>query len=157
MAIAFLSVILVLVGLLGIVVPLLPGVLLAWAGVFLYALLTSFQNISAWTVIILLVLSVGTTVLDIFAPLVGAERFRASHAGIAGAMIGFAVGTLFLGPVGIIVGPFAGALMGELSTGREAHVAARSALGTLVGLLFSTLIKVVVVLVMLGFLLTAIF
>ncbi len=157
MVAAFVAVILVLVGLFGIVVPLLPGVMLAWAGLLLYALLTHFAEISVLTVVVLLILSLGTTVLDVAAPLVGAKRYKASRRGMLGAMIGFAAGVLFLGPIGIILGPFLGALIGELSLGRDTNEATGSAFGTVVGLLFSTLIKVIVVLIILGFLLVAIF
>ncbi|HEY4504304.1 MAG TPA: DUF456 domain-containing protein [Candidatus Paceibacterota bacterium] len=157
MATAIASIIIVLLGLFGVIVPILPGVMLAWVGLLFYAFKTDFETISITTVIIFLVLSLATLILDLLAPIMGAKRYKASGRGIFGASIGFLLGVFFLGPAGIIVGPFLGALLGELSHGGNNGQVVHTAVGTLVGFLFSTLVKLCVALVILGFLLSAIF
>lgn len=154
---AILSIALALVGLVGVIVPFLPGAGLAWLGLFLYAIYSSFENISALTVIIFLIFTVGTMFLDYAAPLIGAQRYKASRNGIVGSIIGMLLGVISLGPLGLVIGPFVGAFVGELTTGKSHPEALKPALGTVVGFLASTLIKFILTLVMFGFLLAAIF
>ena len=146
-----------LAGLVGAFVPVLPGVPLAWAGLLIYAWVTGFERISILVVVIFFIVMVITVALDLLAPMLGAKKYRASKFGIIGAFLGFVVGIIFLGPPGIIIGPLAGAFLGELIAVRKPKQALGSALGTLVGFLVGALFKVIVILVMAGFFIASFF
>lgn len=146
-----------LAGLLGVILPFLPGVPLAWLGLLLFAALTDFQKISSGAVLIFFGLTLLTLVLDLVLPLIGAKRFKASKQGILGASLGLLLGVFIFNFWGILLGPLLGALIGELVARKDSSQAARSALGTFVGFLAGVLIKVVLILVMMGFLIVALF
>jgi len=150
-ALIILCSVLMVVGLLGVVFPVLPGIPLAWLGLFIYAIGTGFERISIATVIIFFILTVLTLVLDFVAPMLGARKYQASKFGIFGAFLGFTIGIFALGFWGIILGPFIGALLGELIAGRKAKQALGSALGAFLGFVAGTLFKVIVILIMTGF------
>jgi len=156
-AVAIIGGILMLVGLAGVVLPVLPGIPLAWAGLFIYAIGTGFERISIPTTVVFAVLTLLALALDFLAPMIGARKYQASRPGVFGAFIGFAVGVFTLGVWGVILGPFLGALAGELLATREPGRAFRSALGALVGFLAGTLVKIVIILTMLGFFVVSLF
>lgn len=139
----------ILVGMAGAVVPVLPGVPLVFGGMFLAAWADHFQHIGAFTLIVLGVLAGLALLVDFVAGLLGAKRVGASPRALWGASIGTIVG-LFFGLPGLLLGPFVGALIGELSSGRELDQATRVGLGTWVGLLFGTLAKLALCFTMLG-------
>lgn len=144
-------------GTLGIFLPFVPGVPLAWLGFFIYAYSHSFETISLTTVLVFLGLTILTLITDIVAPIVGAKRYHASKFGIAGSSLGLILGIIALGPLGIIAGPFIGAFIGEIAAGRKANEAAHSALGTFIGFLAGSMLKLLVIMVMLGFFIVALF
>ena len=148
---AILCSVLMLFGLAGIVLPFIPGVPLAWLGLFIFAIGTGFERISITTTIVFFIIMLLTLVLDLIAPMLGARKYRASKWGIIGASFGLLVGIIAFGFWGIILGPFIGALMGELIARRELGHAFKSAFGTVIGFLAGTLVKIVVVLIMIGF------
>lgn len=148
---------LMVTGLLGVVLPILPGIPLAWLGLFIYAIGTGFERISIATVVIFAILTVFALLLDFLAPMLGAKRYRASKLGVFGAFLGFTVGIFALGFWGIILGPFIGALLGELIAGRRPTQALRSAFGTFLGFVAGTLFKVIIILVMAGFFIASLF
>jgi len=152
---AIISTILILVGLAGTIVPFIPGVPIAWLGLFVFAIGTGFKRISLITAIVFFVVMLLTFVIDFFAPMLGAKRNKASICGIIGASAGTLLGVIFLGFWGIIVGPFVGAMLGEIISGREHHQALRIAFGTLIGVIVGNLLKITVILVMLGFLIAS--
>ncbi|UCH42297.1 MAG: DUF456 domain-containing protein [Dehalococcoidales bacterium] len=156
-ALAIICSILMLIGLLGVVLPLLPGIPLAWLGLFIYAIGTGFDRISIATVVIFFVLTALALTLDLAAPMLGARKYKASKWGVLGAFLGFTVGIFVLGPWGIILGPLAGALLGELLAGKRVTQALRSALGTFVGFVAGTLFKIILILVMAGFFIASLF
>jgi len=149
--------VLMVVGLLGVVLPILPGIPLAWLGLFIYAIGTSFERISIATVIVFSILTVLALLLDFLAPMLGAKKYRASKLGVIGAFLGFTVGIFVLGFWGIILGPFIGALLGELIAGRRPRQALGSAFGTFLGFVAGTLFKIIVILVMAGFFIASLF
>ena len=149
--------ILMLVGLAGVILPFLPGVPLAWAGLFIYALVTGFDKISVPTVVIFFILMLLTLALDFLAPMLGAGKYRAGKWGIAGVFIGFIVGIFVFGPWGLILGPFLGALVGELIGKRNAGQAIKAAFGAVIGFLAGNLLKIVLIFVMLGFFVSSLF
>ena len=154
---AVISSMLLLAGLAGIILPFLPGVPLAWLGLFIYALGTGFSTLSVTTIIVFGVLTVLTLILDFLAPLLGARKYRATCWGVLGASAGLLLGILLFAPWGLILGPFLGALAGELLSGRTPGIAWRVAGGAVVGFLAGTLVKMVVVLVMIGYFVVALF
>lgn len=148
---AILGSVLMVVGLIGVFAPILPGVPLAWLGLFVYAIGTGFERISILTVIVFFVLTVLIMAIDFLAPVLGAKKFQASKYGILGAFLGLIVGIVVFGFWGIILGPFIGAFGVELMAGRQSKGAFKSAVGTLVGFVAGTLIKVIFILIMSGF------
>ncbi len=151
------AIILMLLGLLGVVLPLLPGVPLAWAGLLVYGLMTGFDKVSVAVVIVFGLLTLATIALDLLAPMLGASRFKASRWGLAGVVVGFLIGIIFLGIPGIIVGPLAGAFLGELLARRPPKRAFKTALGAFIGFLAGTLFKLTVVLMILGYFIVSLF
>jgi len=154
---AILCSVLLIAGLAGIVVPILPGVPLAWLGFFVYAIGTGFDRISITTTVVFSILMVLTLVLDLVAPMLGASKYKASKLGILGSFVGLMAGVIAFGFWGIILGPFIGALLGELVARKQPEQAFKSALGTLLGFLAGSLIKIVVVLTMAGFFIASLF
>jgi len=144
-----LSGLLILIGIAGTVVPVLPGVPLVFSGMLLAAWADHFQHIGTFTLIVLGVLCALALLVDLAAGLLGAKRVGASTRALWGATFGTVIG-LFFGLPGLLLGPFVGAAIGELSTGRELGHAARVGLGTWLGLLFGTLAKVALCFTMLG-------
>jgi uncharacterized protein YqgC (DUF456 family) len=140
-----------IVGLLGAVVPLIPGVPIAWLGLFIYAIATGFERISIAVTVIFFVLMLLTVLLDFLAPMLGASKYRASRWGIIGAFLGFIVGIFVLGFWGIIFGPLVGAFLGELIARKKPKQALGSALGAFLGFIAGVLFKIILVLIMAGF------
>jgi len=156
-ALAIVCSILMVVGLLGVVLPILPGIPLSWLGLFIYAIGTGFERISITTVVIFFILMVLTLILDFVAPMLGARKYKASRFGVFGAFLGFTVGIFVLGIWGIILGPFIGALLGELIARKKPKQALRSALGAFLGFVLGALFKMIVILVMAGFFIASLF
>lgn len=105
--------VLIVIGLLGIVLPVLPGLPLVFIGMLIAAWNNGFEAVGVWTIVFLGVMTLFSFVIDFFSTAVGAQRVGASRTAIAGAVLG-TVGGLFFMPIGLFVGPFAGALAGEL-------------------------------------------
>ncbi len=139
-ALAILAGILVLSGLLGSILPFLPGPPLSWLGL-LTIHFTTYETYSTTFLAVTFGVMVIITLLDYFIPIWGTKRFGGSRAGVLGSTIGLIVG-LFFGPVGIIAGPFIGAFLGEYFVNRsEYRVAMRSATGAFIGFLLGTGLK----------------
>jgi uncharacterized protein YqgC (DUF456 family) len=144
-------------GLIGIFIPLLPDVPLAWLGLFIYAIGTGFDRISILTTVIFFILMLIALSIDFIAPMLGAGKYKASKYGIIGTFLGFTVGVILFNFWGIIFGPFVGALLGELIAKRPPGQAFKSALGALLGFIAGALFKVICILTMLGFFIVSLF
>jgi uncharacterized protein len=144
-----LAVALIIVGVIGTFLPVLPGAAVLFGGMLLAAWIDNFQRIGWITLIILGVLTVLIFVIDIVAALFGAKRVGASRLALAGAAVGTIVG-MFFGIAGILIVPFIGAVIGELIATAQIEQAARVGLGTWLGMAAGALAKMVVVLAMLG-------
>lgn len=131
--------VLVAVGLIGTVVPALPGVALIFAGVLVHAWGTGFTVVSGRFVLGMLALTVAAMAADYLTGTVMARRAGASRWGVWGAFLGGVLGTLVFGPIGLLVGPLLGAVAGELlsgrSTQRAAEVGWRVVAGVWIGIL----------------------
>ena len=131
---------LILVGIVGCFLPVVPGPPLSWMGIlFLYFTEnTSISNSFLWWWLVIAIL---VSVLDYFIPVWGTKKFGGTKMGVRGSMIGLIIG-IFFPPIGIIVGPFFGALVAELI--HDAHdtgKAFKSAFGSFVGFILSTGLK----------------
>jgi len=144
-----LAAVLILVGLAGTILPVLPGIPLVYAGMFLAAWTDHYNHIGAITLTVLGALCLFALAVDFLAGLLGAKRVGASGWALFGAAIGTLFG-LFLGLFGVLVGPFAGAVGGELIAGSTLRKATHVGVGTWLGLLFGTLAKVALAFTMLG-------
>ncbi|SDQ36996.1 DUF456 domain-containing protein [Pseudoxanthomonas sp. CF125] len=144
-----LAVILVLVGIAGVILPALPGLPLVFAGMLLAAWAGDFRQIGWVTLVVLGLLTLLSIAADLFATMVGAQRVGASKKALFGTVIGTFAGLFFM-PVGLLAGPFVGALLGELWHSREIGQAAKVGLGTWLGILLGTVLKLGLAFAMLG-------
>lgn len=137
-----LAVLCLIVGLIGCVAPMLPGPPIAYVGMLLLHFTDAIHFTSA-QLVIGAVLVVVTLVLDYVIPALGAKYVGGSKWGAWGCTIGTLLGMFFM-PWGLLLGPFLGAVVGELMAGRKSGEAIRSGLGSLLGFLFGTVLKIVV-------------
>lgn len=144
-----LSVLIVIGGLAGTIVPALPGVPMVLAGLLLAAWAGDFETIGWPTIVILVALAVVSWLIDFLAAALGAKRLGASPRAFWGATLGAVVG-IFFGLAGIILGPFVGAVLAELSVGRSVHQAGRAGYGTWIGIVIGTAAKLAIAFLMLG-------
>ena len=131
-------------GLAGTVLPVLPGAPLIWVGMLIYGLFTGFQHLS-WLFYVIQALAVLLTFfLDYAAGAWAVSRYGGSRFAVWGTIIGTVIGIIFFGPLGIIFGPLVGAVGGELIARRAPLMALKVGLGTLVGLIGGTILKLIV-------------
>jgi uncharacterized protein YqgC (DUF456 family) len=130
----------VVAGLAGVVLPMLPGAPLLFAGLWIAAWAEGFRYVGLWTLVTLGILAVLTYGVDLWATMFGVKRFGASKRAVVGAVIGTMIG-LFLGIPGALFGPFIGAVIGELSARRNLHSATRAGLGATIGLALGAALK----------------
>jgi uncharacterized protein YqgC (DUF456 family) len=133
----------------------LPGVPLVFAGMLLAAWVDDFRAIPLWAIAVLALLTLLALAVDAVAGLLGAKRTGASGLAIGGATAGTVVG-LFFGIPGLLLGPFLGAIAGELLHGRDLAQASRVGVGTWVGTIAGALLKLALCFVMLAVFLFAI-
>ncbi len=129
-------------GIAGGIIPVLPGPPLSYIGL-LFLHFTSRYQFSSKFLIIWAVITIAVYLLDYFIPIWGTKKFGGSKRGVWGSIIGLLVGMIFFPPIGIIIGPFAGAVLGELSVGKESKEAFKAGLGSFIGFLTGTLLKLI--------------
>jgi len=144
-----LAALLVIVGLLGVVLPALPGLPLVFAGMLVAAWAGGFEEIGVFTLVVLGLLTLVSFLVDFWATAHGARRVGASRKALIGAVLGTFAG-LFFAPIGLFIGPFVGALVGELLHGRELGAAARVGFGTWLGIVMAIVLKLGLAFAMLG-------
>jgi uncharacterized protein len=149
-----LAIALIVAGVIGTVLPVLPGAVLVFGGMLLAAWIDGFQRVGWITLVILGVLTLLVFVVDVVAGLLGAKRVGASRLALVGATIGTVVG-LFFGFAGVVIGPFVGAVVGEVIARGQLAPAARVGLATWVGLVAGALAKLALVLIMVGVFVTS--
>jgi len=129
-------------GILGCILPLLPGPPLNYAGLLLLHFTTRFQFstdfLIFWAIITAIVYG-----LDIVIPVWGTKKFGGSKRGVWGSLIGLVAGIFFFPPFGIIIGPFLGAVIGELTAGKDSGAALKSGFGSFIGFITGTVLKLV--------------
>lgn len=143
--------ILMLVGILGSFLPVLPGPPISWVGLLLlYSTSAITMN---WTFLgITLTIALIVFGLDYVIPAIGTKKFGGTKAGVIGTTVGLLVALIFpiLGPFGIIIWPFVGALVGELLNKADKKTATKAAFGSFLGFLTGTFLKFMVAIVFLG-------
>jgi uncharacterized protein len=145
------SSLLMLVGLCGIIIPVIPGVPLVWLGILIYAIATGFATIHVAAVVVFFVLTALTLSLDFLMPLLGLKKYKASNWAILGSFLGFIIGVIFFNIWGVIFGPIAGAFLAEMIAKGELKKGLQAALATLLSSIVGTLLKLVISLVMIGY------
>lgn len=140
---------LIAVGLAGALVPAVPGIPLMFAGIWLISGMDQYRHLGRWWL-----LGIGTVgavglALDLLAAALGAKRVGASAQAVWGALAGTLIG-LFVGVPGLLLGPFLGALIGELSSGARLRRSAQVGVSAWLGLIFGTIIKLAASLMMLA-------
>lgn len=145
-----LAALLILAGLAGTILPALPGLPLMFAGMLLAAWADGFREIGGWTLALLAVLTLVSVGVDVMATALGAKRVGASKLAMLGAAIGTLVGGIVFSLPGLILGPFLGAVAGELMHGKQWHEASKVGAGTWIGLALGTALKLALAFAMLG-------
>jgi uncharacterized protein YqgC (DUF456 family) len=140
---------LIVLGLAGTVLPLLPGTLLVWGGVVLGAWIDDFTRVGTTTVVVVTVLALLAWGLDYVAGLMGAQKAGASKQALLGAAVGTVVG-LFMGLVGVLFMPLVGAAVGEYLARKDQGRAVKVGVATWVGIMVGLIAKVVLAFIMVG-------
>jgi uncharacterized protein YqgC (DUF456 family) len=132
---------LILAGFAGSILPGLPGPPLAWAAV----LLLHFTSYATYTIVFLIstgIVMIAITLLDYYIPIWGTKKFGGTRAGVIGSTVGLFAGMFILPPFGILIGPFLGAFIGELLSDRnDLNKALKSAIGSFLGFVAGTVLK----------------
>jgi len=146
----FIALLLMILGIIGSFLPVLPGPLTSWAGLLVLHF-TEGVELSQTFLIVTLLFAIFIYVLDYIIPDIGTKRFGGSRAGMIGTMLGLIIGLLSPIPFGIIIGPFIGALIGEMMHRNDMDKALKAAFGSFLGFIASTFLKFIVAIVYLGF------
>ncbi len=149
-----LAVVMVIVGLVGVVLPALPGHLLIFAGLLLGAWADGFTRVGVPTLVAIGALGLASYVIDFVAAMLGARRFGASARAMTGAALGTLLG-LFMGLPGVILGPFVGAVLGELTAHGDLVKAGKAGVAAWIGFAIGAAVKVGVAFVMIAIFLAA--
>ena len=124
--------VLMVAGVIGSVVPMLPGTPLIMVGAVLYAVATEFTPVGAGRLAILAVLGLAGWAIEHLAGILGARRTGGGRAAVVGALVGAVIGLAFA-PLGLLLGPIGGAIAGELLSGRDPAGSVRTGIGTAIG------------------------
>jgi len=143
---------LMILGIAGCLLPILPGPPLSYLGLIAIHLTSkidfSSKFLISWGIIVIVV-----SILDYVIPIWGTKFFGGSKYGVWGSMLGLLAG-LFIPPVGIIIGPFIGAVAGEMLAGNRQN-ALKAGFGSFIGFIAGTVVKMLVSLIMLYYFITA--
>lgn len=134
--------ILIISGLLGCFLPILPGPPLSYFALILLQF-TSKKPFTTNELAVLAMATIIVTALDYFVPIWGTKKFGGSKYGVWGSTIGLIAGMFLFPPFGIIIGPFIGALIGELVAGKNSQFALKSAFGSFIGFITGTFLKLI--------------
>lgn len=134
--------ILIISGLLGCFLPILPGPPLSYFALILLQF-TSKKPFTTNELAVLAMATIIVTALDYFVPIWGTKKFGGSKYGVWGSTIGLIAGMFLFPPFGIIIGPFIGALIGELVAGKNSQFAFKSAFGSFIGFIIGTFLKLI--------------
>jgi len=133
----------IIVGLIGCVVPGVPGPPFSFLALVLLSAAKGWEPFSLNFLIIMALITIVVTALDYVVPAAGAKKFGASKYGFWGAVIGMLVGIIFFPPLGMIIGAFLGAITGELVMGKASYDALKAGWGVFVGVMFGMVLKLI--------------
>ena len=140
-ALLIIAFVLMLVGIVGCIVPGLPGTPIAYAGLWIAQATDridfSWQFLLIWGIVVVII-----SVLDYIVPAWGTKKYGGTKWGVWGSTIGVFIG-LFFGALGVILGPLVGAIIGELIADKELEAALKAGWGSFIGILFGTILKLV--------------
>ncbi|WP_304142709.1 DUF456 domain-containing protein [Mesoflavibacter zeaxanthinifaciens] len=140
----------ILLGLVGSILPILPGPPLSWIGLLFLFMTDAVPNDTSFLIITLIV-ALLIFALDYIIPAIGTKRFGGSRSGMIGTTLGLIIGLVAPIPFGIIIGPFVGAYLGELSNKADSKTALKAAFGSFLGFVTGTFLKFIVAIVYMGF------
>lgn len=136
--------ILIILGLIGCIVPALPGPPLSFIALLLLAIAQGFAHpLTSKLVSIMLMVTIVVTALDYVIPAAGAKQYGSSRWGIWGAILGMIIGIIYFPPLGMIIGAFLGAVLVELMVGKTTKEALKAGWGVFIGTLFGTILKLI--------------
>lgn len=142
-----LGTLLTIAGIVGCIIPLIPGPPLSYAALLIIHF-TLDEPYTSRFLILWLILTIVVTLLDYYVPIWGTKKFGGSKSGMWGSTIGLIIGIFVFPPFGIIAGPFIGAVAGELLAGKDMSNAMRSGLGSFLGFIAGTIMKLTISLIM---------
>ena len=146
----FLTIALFAVGLIGTIVPVLPGTTIIFAAAIIHRLIMGREKSIGWkTIALLVLLTLGSYVFDFLGSYFGAKYFGATKWGTFGAIVGALVG-LFFGLIGLFIGPVIGAIVGEVIAGKRMIDAGRAGWGSFLGNIGAMLAKLIIALAMIA-------
>ena len=134
------SAVLIITGLIGSFLPVIPGPITCWFGLFTLSQIQDFPYNNT-LLILTFIVAIIIFIVDYFIPIIGSKYFGGSKYGIIGTTIGLLIGLLSPIPFGIIIGAFLGALIGEYFGGKSISEGIKPAIGSLVGIISSSIIK----------------
>ena len=129
-----------LTGIIGSFLPIIPGPVTAWLGILLLNL-TSVVEFNLNFILITLTVAISVGILDYIIPILGVKKLGGTRSGQIGTTVGLILALIILGPIGIIIGPFLGALLGEMSEKKSFQDSIKPAFGSFVGVIAGSVIK----------------
>jgi uncharacterized protein len=149
-----LGIVLCIIAVIGSFLPLIPGPPIAYAGLLVQQLRTD-KPFSTNFLLLWLAIVVVSMILDYLIPIWGTRKFGGSKYGVWGCTLGF-IAAFWLGPWGVIIGPLIGAFIGEMIAQNNSTIAMKAALGSFIGFLLGSFLKVVICFFMLYYIITSI-
>lgn len=137
------GIILLLIGLIGCIIPGIPGPPIAYIGLLIQVFKTENPFTTKFLIIWALIM-IAVSLLDYIVPVIGTKKFGGSKRGVWGSVIGLFAGIFFFPPIGLIIGPFLGAFIGELTGGKETESALKAGFGSFMGFITGVALKLVV-------------
>ena len=129
-----------LIGIIGSFLPIIPGPVTAWLGILLLNL-TSIVDFNLNFILITLTVAISVGILDYIIPILGVKKLGGTRSGQIGTTVGLILALIILGPIGIIIGPFLGALLGEMPEKKSFQDSIKPAFGSFVGVIAGSVIK----------------
>jgi len=144
MAVLIITLIVIIIGIGGTFLPVVPGVPMIFVAIAAYGWYESFQLVTPKYLVIMAGLAVLSLFVDYLSVYWGAKYFKSSKMGLYGAVIGSLIGLFIFPPLGLLIGPWVGAISGELIQGNDWNQAWRSGTGAVIGLFTGIAFKIVV-------------
>lgn len=134
-------------GILGCILPALPGLPLCYLGI-IFLQFTSKVDFSVYFLAVSAIIIIVVQILDYYVPIWGTKKFGGGKKGAVGSAVGIFAGIFIIPPWGMIICPFVGAVIGELIDNKEISVALKAGFGSFLGFLAGTLVKLLIALVL---------